>query len=71
MAVEQQKYRANLFQFTGFALMTPLSKLLLDLFFVDIIKFNIKFLLLLLIAGFLFYFGLVFIVRGDKALEGE
>ena len=72
MANYIQKYRATMFQLGGFALMSPLGKIILnalDFSLKDL--FTVKFTIYFLIAFLLFCVGIIFMARGLNVLEGK
>ena len=73
MITEKDKYRAQFFQICAFALATPLAKMFLELRFMHLIDFDIKFLvfgiiyLLMFILGFILAtIGIVYLDEGRK-----
>ncbi len=71
MAVEQQKYRANLLLLSGFALITPVGRLVIEIIENENFHFNIRFVIVFIVAGLLAYVGLLFLIKGDEKLEGK
>jgi len=71
MAGDLDKYRAYTFQIAGFCLMTPLGKLILNVPEYELCDLNTKFFIFLIFSLILFYFGMIFIFKGGKYLEGE
>lgn len=70
MVTELDKYRAQYFQISGFCLMSPLGKIILNLFDYELKEIlTIKFLICSVIALLLFYLGLVLIFKGEEKLE--
>jgi len=69
MITELQKYRAQVFQILGFALMTPLGKFVLDLKDIKLENINLWFFLYLFISLFLTYLGIICIFKGEEKLE--
>lgn len=72
MTTDVQKYRATMFQIAGFALISPIGKIVLnalDFTFSDI--FSIKFFAYLFFTLFLLVIGIIFISRGIAVLEGK
>lgn len=70
MVTELDKYRAQYFQIAGFCLMSPLGKIILNLFDYELKEIlTIKFLICSVIALLLFYLGLVLIFKGEEKLE--
>ena len=64
MLKEENKYFAEILKIAGFALMTPLGKIVLNISEIDLFKLNIFFFVNLLISLVLFYFGIIFLIRG-------
>ncbi len=69
MVVESKKYRAQFFQVSGFCLMTPMGKLVLEFLDIGWDDLTIKFFFYLIVALVLTYFGIIFIIRGMEILE--
>ena len=69
MITEEDKHLAGLFEIGGFALMTPLGKLVLDLPNIGWSDLTIKFFIILLIYCVLFYFGIIFLVKSIERVE--
>lgn len=71
MTDDVQKYRATTFQAGGFALMTPLARIVLELEYVQLSTIDLQRLLYLLLAVILFISGIILIARGMEVLEGK
>lgn len=71
MADDVQKYRAITFQAAGFALMTPLARIVLELEYLRLNALGLQFFLYVFLALFLFFSGIILIARGMEVLEGK
>lgn len=69
MANNLQEYRSQIFQISGFALMSPLGKFILDLKDTELENMDLWYFICLLIAFVLFCFGIISILKGEKKLE--
>lgn len=69
MISDLQKYRAQVFQISGFALMAPVGKFVLDLKDTKPGDMDIWYFICLVIAFMLGYFGIIFIFKGEEKLE--
>ena len=69
MVAESKKYRAQFLQISGFCLMTPIGKLVLEFLDLGWNDLTIKFFFYLIVALVLTYFGIIFIIRGMEILE--
>ena len=69
MVKEIDKYRARFFQICGFACMTPLSKIFLEVINIELADLTLKFFLYLLVSAFLFCFGIILNIKGMETLE--
>ena len=69
MASDLQKYRANLFQVSGFSLMVPISKIILNLNEMSLEDLNLQFFFYVLPCFLLAYLGLALIAKGDDTME--
>ena len=69
MLRDRQKYRANMFQIGGFALMAPSGNLVINFMSIKFFCFEFKFLFYLLIIALLFCIGVIFLVKGYEALD--
>lgn len=66
-----QNYRANMFQIAGFAFMTPLGSLVINLLELKLSDLGLKFVFYLLFTLLLSLLGIIFLVKGMDALEGK
>lgn len=71
MADDVQKYRASTFQIAGFALMTPLARIVLELEHIKLTAINLQQILYLLLAVFFFVSGIILLARGMEILQGK
>lgn len=73
MVSEVDKHRAVTIQIAGFALMTPLGNLVVNPLELDLFKFGLLFFLFyVLLTLFLFYCGMICLIRSQEILkEGE
>ena len=70
MVPETDKYRANIIQISGFALMAPFGNLILNIFGVDLFKFGIILLLFyVLVSLVLFYYGVICLLRSFEIIK--
>ena len=69
MITEVQKYRAQLFQISGFSLITPIGKLILDFLNLKQTDISLKFFIYIVTAILLAFIGLVLILHGMTILE--
>ena len=69
MTFEADKYRAQLFQVSGLALMTPVGKIYLSLLDIGLKDLTLKFFFYFLTSLFLVYLGIILIMRGFEILE--
>lgn len=69
MITEEDKHLAAILEICGFALMTPLGKLVLDLPDLEWSDLAIKFFIILLIYCVLFCFGIIFLVKSIERVE--
>ena len=69
MITELQKYQAQFFQVSGFCLMTPLGKLVLDFLDFKLSDIDIKFIFYLLLTLLLTFFGIILVIHGMEILE--
>ena len=72
MVRDSDKYRTTMFQIAGFGLMSPLSMVVMNLYsYLSFEYFNWKLLFCLSIDLILFYFGMIFVLRGLEILKEE
>lgn len=65
------KHRANIIQIAGYGFMTPFGNLIINLFSLDPFKYGLAFLCIYTLAAlFLFYFGIICIVRSWEIVKG-
>ena len=69
MVTESQKYRAQFLQVSGFCLMTPMGKLVLEFLDIGWNDLTIKFSFYLIVTLVLTYLGIMFVIRGMEILE--
>ena len=69
MVLEENKYRAQILQIGGFALMTPAAKIYLSILDLKLSDLSIKFFIYSLASIYLFYLGIIFFARGIKMLK--
>ena len=69
MSSDVQKYKAQFFQISGFALMSPLGKMVLNIFELKEITFSTIFFILFGIALVMFAGGIMLTARGLEHLE--
>ncbi len=69
MVTEAQKYRAQFLQISGFCLMTPIGRLVLEFLDSGWDDLTIKFFFYLIITLVLAYWGIRFIIRGMASVE--
>jgi len=67
MASDLQQYRAQIFQISGFALMSPIGKFVLDLKDTKLKDMDIWYFICLVIAFMLGYFGIILYLKGKKS----
>lgn len=71
MTPNGDKYRAQILQVGGFALLTPLGQIYLGLVNLDLDDINLKFIIYLLASFLIGYVGIILFVRGIEILEGS
>ncbi len=69
MVTEKDKYRAQFYQISGFALMSPLGKLIIDLKTLKIEDFHFILFIYTFIYAVLFLCGMLLICKGLDFLE--
>ena len=69
MASDLQRYRAQFFQISGFAFMTPLGKFILDLKDIKLEQVGIWFFVYLVFSLLLAYCGIIFLLKGEEHLN--
>ena len=69
MVTKQQEYQAQFFQISGFCLMTPLGKLVLNFLDFELKDLTLKFFLYCLFTLFLLYLGIILVLHGMEPLE--
>ncbi|OGI18706.1 MAG: hypothetical protein A3B68_03430 [Candidatus Melainabacteria bacterium RIFCSPHIGHO2_02_FULL_34_12] len=69
MISEFQKYRAQLFQISGFAFATPFGRLILKLLDLEPIALTIRFFIVLVISIFLLICGILLLIKGFEGLD--
>ena len=67
--IEEQKYKAYTYNVAGFAMMTPLGKIVLDYYEILQMTGPIVFVINFLVSIFLFIAGLTFIELGRSILD--
>lgn len=72
MVKDSDKYRSTMFQISGFALMSPTGKVIMNIYDYGFGEFfTFKFLMCLLVDFVLFCIGIILLLRGFEILEGE
>lgn len=71
MVTEKNKYRAQIFQICGFALMGPLGKLVIDLKEYKLMDYNFYFFIYAFIYGALFFCGMLLVGKGLDFLDSR
>ncbi len=69
MASDLQKYRAQIFQISGFGFMSPLGKIILDSKDIKFENLNLWLLVYFLFSLILTYFGMILILKVEEKLE--
>ncbi len=72
MLADDQKYLSDVFKLAGFALMTPIGKVVLNLSDLKPFSLNTRSVCILLFLMLLFYFGIITLYEGYKTTrEGK
>ena len=71
MISADQKYRSEAFRISGFALMTPLAKYIVDLLQTGVVNFRINPIVSFTIAFLLFILGVIMLQRGFEYLRKD
>ena len=69
MASDLQKYRAQVFQISGFGFISPLGRLILDAKDIKFENLNLWLLVYFIFSLILAYFGMILIFKGEEKLE--
>lgn len=69
MVLEENKYRAQILQIGGFALMTPAAKIYLSILDFKLSDLSVKFFIYSLVSMFFLYLGIILLVRGIEMLK--
>ena len=71
VAKDIEKYKAQNLQIAGFAMLSPLAKLLLTLPYIEFKNINIRTFIYFIISLLLFIIGITFIFRGVVLLKED
>ena len=69
MVTEVQKYRAQFFQVSGFCLMSPFGKLILEFLDIKLNDLNLRFIFYLACTVLLAFTGIIMILQGLDTVE--
>lgn len=70
MITEEQKHLADIFKIAGFALMTPLGRIVLNIPEFNFTYLNIQYIIFALVSLALFYLGIIFMLKSiEKVTE--
>lgn len=69
MASDFNKYRAQMFQISGFSLMVPVGKMVINFIDGELMNANSRFFVALLISIFLLFCGIMLLLKGLECVE--
>ena len=69
MVSKLQEFQAQFFQIAGFACMTPIGKIFLNILDLELKDLSIKFFIYSLVSVFLFCIGIILNIKGMEYLE--